>query len=278
VLEEWERGIRLWAAGDAESEIWLEAALKRRIFEEYLKSVGVTWEQARVWRHVLASIRASGGGGGGAIDRMHAGGARRAGGARHAGGARRAGGARGAGGGGDVGGADDAGELPEAATLLAGLTGIPRSGPPPDSRKLPRGLRRALGVLLQQIGCSWRDERRYRELVERLDVLDIELSRIEGGIADRQSRWRREMGVEVLDEIDVRRLVTEPPARTRARARGRLIQRHFADAGLCCCWDRLATTAKSYVLGSPVGWRMPRGRTIAPAEPDRDESGSELPF
>lgn len=125
-------------------------------------------------------------------------------------------------------------------------------------RRLSPLVQRGLSALLHQHGFAWDQMPRQRHIIERLQMLDLELSRIEDGIADRQSRMREELGVEVIDGADVERLEREPPARTRAHRRGVLIRHHAGDPSLRACWDKLIVDGRVYLFGSPLVFRLPR--------------------
>ena len=143
---------------------------------------------------------------------------------------------------------------------LAGRLPAPAQGAPTWSllRRLGSTVEPGLAALLHHQGLASEERRRRRAIIERLQMLDLELSRIEDGIADRQSRMREELGVEVIDSADVERLEREPPARTRAHRRGALIRLHAGDPSLRACWDRVIAGGRTYELGSPLVFRLPR--------------------
>jgi hypothetical protein len=200
LLEEWEHGLRLLRERPVDTELWLEAALRRRVLEQYLESEGLDWETARAWMHVVDTIRA----------------------------------------------------------VYAGKRWRVPSSTVATLERLPAGVRTGLRLAMRGPGLAWSGLAHARRIVDRLHVLDVEMGRIDAGIAERQSDWRAARGREVIDPALVERLETTAPGRTRARARGLLIERHAGDRGLRASWDLVATDDCHYRMTAPDAWRLPR--------------------
>jgi hypothetical protein len=114
----------------------------------------------------------------------------------------------------------------------------------------------ALDRRLIEAGKSWNDLPRFRRHVERLWALDIELNRIVGGIADRQSRLRRNLGVEVISDAEIAAAEREPPDPTRALLRARMIREHAPDSALRVTWNKVQTGAGSFDLSTPLSRKL----------------------
>jgi hypothetical protein len=121
------------------------------------------------------------------------------------------------------------------------------------------GAQREIDNLLRDHGFTWKDIPKYSRHIERLRALDLELSRVDQGIAERQSEMRSELDLEVVSAHEVARAEKEPPTRTRARARGLLIKLLAGQSPLRSCWDLVAAPGNAFPLWNPLTWRLPRG-------------------
>jgi len=128
---------------------------------------------------------------------------------------------------------------------------------------------RSLGELdrrLAEAGKHWHDFPRFRRHIERIWCLDIELNRIQGGIADRQSRMRRELGVEVITEAAIVAAEHDPPDPTRARTRAEVIRQYAGNPGFQVTWNKISTPEGQCDLPTPLSRQLskpgrPRPRT-----------------
>jgi hypothetical protein len=206
LLGTWEHVLSVVRERPAETELWLEAPLRWRVLERYLRSEGLDWDAARAWTQVVETIRAVC--------------------------------------------ADQHCRVPTTTAAVL--------------EQLPDPVRNDLRLAMRRPGLDWSGLGHARRVVDRLHILDVEMGRIDGGIADRQSSWRTARGLEVIDLAHVERLETTPPARTRARARGLLITRHAGDERLRASWDVVLTDDCHYRMTAPEEWRLPRRRRGLP--------------
>jgi hypothetical protein len=105
-------------------------------------------------------------------------------------------------------------------------------------------------------GGHWHDLPVFRRHLQRLWALDIELNRIVGGIADRQSEMRRSLGAEVISEEDIQRAEVQAPDPTRARVRSQMIRHHAGDDALRATWDGVRTRDGHFSLPTPLSRKL----------------------
>jgi hypothetical protein len=142
---------------------------------------------------------------------------------------------------------------------------LPRSNNPDCVRAAIREMGLVeLDRRLIEAGRSWSEFPRFRRQVERLWRLDIELNRITGGIADRQSRMRQALGAEVVSEAEIAAAEREPPDPTRARTRAEVIRKHFGDPALHVTWNKVQTSEGPFELPTPLSRELRKPPAKAP--------------
>jgi hypothetical protein len=112
-----------------------------------------------------------------------------------------------------------------------------------DRRSPIGGLARSMDRYLEKKGLRWEDLEKVLRLRKQLFEIDTKFSQLgEQGIFTSLDRQRvLAHHFPGVDEVD--RAMTDPPAKGRARVRGKLIQQLYADADRYTCdwqtiWDR----------------------------------------